>query len=192
MGTIQVGDPGAPAPEPEHNLSQNWKKENMGMATAVMMAMATALWIVIAFVVKPNAIGYVGIVGIFSSVQWMPYLMALIYYNGMYKKLAYAPLTAEVPAWVKRAMVAHNNALENFMLFAIAVFFFIAVDPAKELASINFWCLFYFACRCYYFVFTIAPPIFMMKTAMWMMGWVATTVIFAKGLARMKTNDFTM
>merc|ERR1712022_92182 len=94
-----------------------------GMATAVMMVMATALWVVVAFVIKPNAMGYVGIVGIFSSIQWMPYLMALIFYNGMYKKLAYAPLTAKTPAWVSRAMVAHNNALENFMLFFAAVVF---------------------------------------------------------------------
>jgi hypothetical protein len=108
---ITVTETGGQAAEPEHNLTANWKKENMTMMTMLMMTMATALWIIVAFVVKPSATGYIGIVGIFSSVQWMPYLMALIYYNGMYKKLAYAPLTAEVPAWVGRAMVAHNNAL---------------------------------------------------------------------------------
>jgi hypothetical protein len=32
----------------------------------------------------------------------------------------------------------------------------------------------------------------MMKTALWMMGWVATTVIFAKGLAEIKTDSFVM
>ena len=50
--------------------------------------------------------------------------MAIIYYNskkgklcmdGMYLKLAYAPLPAKLPAWVGRAQVAHSNALENLV-----------------------------------------------------------------------------
>ena len=53
--------------------------------------------------VKPSSLGYLGIVGLLSSALWMPYLMALIYINtdkgkpmsGLYKKLDYAPLTAE-------------------------------------------------------------------------------------------------
>ena len=36
----------------------------------------------------------------------------------------------------------------------------------------------------YNYAFTMAPPIFMMTTAMWFMGWVANTVIFIKGLGR--------
>ena len=35
--------------------------------------------------------------------------------DGMYLKLAYAPLPAKLPAWVARAQVAHSNALENLV-----------------------------------------------------------------------------
>ena len=31
-----------------------------------------------------------------------------------------------------------------------------------------------------HFVFTVAPPIFMLKTAFWMMGWIFTAVIYVK------------
>ena len=44
----------------------------------------------------------------------------------------------------------------------------------------------------YYYAFTVAPPIFMMKTAMWFMGWVANTIIFIKGLDAMATGVFSM
>merc|ERR1712196_507220 len=172
------------------SLKKNWKEENMNMGFVLLMVSMTALWVVVALVIQPSAVGYIGIVGLFSSIQWMPYLMALIYYNGMYKKLAYAPLTAKTHPWVQRAMVAHNNALENFMLFFASIVFAKMAGVAD--VDINFWCMFYFICRCYYFAFTLAPPIFMMKTAFWMMGWVATTIIFVKGIAATKMNDFSM
>ena len=139
--------------------------------------------------VKPSSLGYLGIVGLLSSALWMPYLMALIYINtdkgkpmsGLYKKLDYAPLTAEVPPWVKRAMVAHNNSLENFMLFAISIIYALSImtnstqfakDYAKDAAEgetatqfadgkIRGAAAFYFVMRCMYIIFTISPPIFM-------------------------------
>merc|ERR1712196_425235 len=128
-----------------------------------------------------------GFVLLMVSMTALWVVVALFYYNGMYKKLAYAPLTAKTPAWVARAMVAHNNALENFMLFFASIVFAKMAGVAD--VDINFWCMFYFICRCYYFAFTLAPPIFMMKTAFWMMGWVATTIIFVKGIAATKMND---
>ena len=143
--TVTPAADGGAAPAPEHNLTKNWKEENMTVWVAMMMVVCTAIWAFVAFSVKPDCLGFIGIVGVFSSVQWMPYLMALIYYNGLYKKLAYAPLTAKVPKWVDRAKVAHNNALENFMLFAISVFF--ALQSGVKAEAINFWCLFYFICR---------------------------------------------
>jgi len=168
----------------EHNLTEKWNEEALTPFFVIGNMIATAVWVVMAFVVKVDAMGMIGVVGIFTTVQWMPYLLALIYYNGLYKKLAYAPLTAETPPWVKRAMVAHNNALENFMLFAISVFFAVAVGV--KLTEINFYAHFYFACRLYYYVFTVAPEIFMMKTAFWFMGWVVCTIIFFKGVLEME------
>ena len=85
-------------------------------------------------------------VGLFSASMWMPYLIALIYLNGLWKKLNYEPLTAEKPKWVDRAMVAHNNSLENFMLFATSVIFacLMMKVPEKEVRAAA---AFYFVCR---------------------------------------------
>jgi len=164
----------------EHNLWKIWEKESMTPFFIIGNLIATALWVVMAFVVKPTALGMVGVLGIFTGTQWMPYLIAYIVANGLYKKLAYKPLTAEVGPWVKRALTAHNNAMENFMLFGISVLFALQVGvPDSELI---FWAHGYFFCRCYYYVFTVCPPIFMMKTAFWCMGWVCCTVIMFKGV----------
>lgn len=92
------------------------------------------------------------------------------------------PLPAPVPKWVKRAMVAHNNSLENFMLYAISIFFALSMGVPDD--EIRIAAAFYFACRVYYWVFTVAPAIFMMKTAFWCMGWGACTYIFIIGLLK--------
>merc|ERR1712196_18512 len=128
------------------SLKKNWKEENMNMGFVLLMVSMTALWVVVALVIQPSATGYLGVVGLFSSIQWMPYLMALIWYNGLYKKLAYAPLTAKTPAWVGRAMVAHNNALENYMLFFASVVF--CKLAGVQDSEINFYCMMYFIFRC--------------------------------------------
>ena len=38
--------------------------------------------------------------------------------------------------------------------------------------------------RVYYWIFTVAPEIFMLKTAFWCMGWGACTYIFCMGIAK--------
>jgi hypothetical protein len=39
-----------------------------------------------------------------------------------------------------------------------------------------------FCFRVYYWIFTVAPPIFMLKTMFWCMGWGACTYIYVLGL----------
>ena len=48
--------------------------------------------------------------------------------------------------------------------------------------EIRYAAMAYFIFRTYYSVFTVAPEIFMMKTACWMMGWACCTYIFIRGL----------
>ena len=140
--------------------------------TAVAMADLTTLQIL-------------AVVGLFTGFQWMPYLMAIIMFNGtmskmwldgLYLKLAYAPLPAPLPKWVNRAIVAHNNSLENYTLFGIAVLLATAMgvpDGATTLPA-----LVYFGGRVGHWVFTVAPPIFMIKTASWFMALLANMYIF--------------
>merc|ERR1711998_137528 len=98
--------------------------------------------------------------------------------------------------------------LENFMLLATSVFMghtVMSTSPtfqkeyseecigstASKCASsfeyadvkIRGACAFYLAMRCMYIIFTISPPIFMMKTATWCMGWGACAYIFCIGIS---------
>ncbi|XRB17533.1 hypothetical protein RI054_15g73780 [Pseudoscourfieldia marina] len=179
---------------PEHSLTRMFYEEAMTPFLVLSLIMGTAGCAAVILVWRISAFGYVGLVGVSSAAMWMPYLMALIYFNtdkgtmftGLYKKLAYAPLPAEIPPWVKRGMVAHNNSLENFMLFATSVIFacLMMKVPEKEVRAAA---AFYFVCRTYYYIFTVAPAIFMLKTAFWCMGWGACTFIFVKGLLECKS-----
>ena len=165
----------------------NFETEGTMKTFIAMMVLGTLL---IAVVIGSgiSALKYVGVCGVFSGAMWMPYLMALIFFNtdsgkkfsGLYKKLAYAPLPAQTPPWVKRAMVAHNNSLENFMLFATAVFFALQAGVSDDDLVVP--AIAYFVCRVYYYIFTVGPEVFMLKTAFWCMGWAACTIIFVMGL----------
>jgi len=189
MSKVSPNDPQAAAP-PEHNLMKAWKEEGMTMFFIVAMLIGTGFIAVVTLVARVSALVYVGIVGVITAGMWMPYLMALIYFNtdkgkpmsGLYKKLAYAPLPAPIPKWVKRGMVNHNNSMENFMLFALSVFF--ALNMGVPEPDIRYAAMAYFIFRVYYSIFTVAPEIFMMKTACWCMGWACCTYIFICGLAK--------
>ena len=78
------------------------------------------------------------------------------------------------------AAAAHNNSLENFMLFATAVFFALQAGVPDD--DLVLPAMAYFVFRVYYYIFTVAPEVFMMKTAFWCMGWAACTYIYVAGL----------
>ena len=186
---------------PKWNLTKNFKEEKMTVFLVLALLMGTGLIGVVIAVVKANAMVYVGITGVMSAAMWMPYLMALIYYgtdkgkpmSGLYKKLAYDPAIhrlmstpGALPKWVKRAMVAHNNSLENFMLFATGVFFALSMQVPE--ADVRTPAMLYFCFRVYYWIFTVAPEIFMMKTAFWCMGWYVTSIPLNKPKKRIVSN----
>jgi len=173
---------------PKHSLTENWKEEDITPFFMVSSMVGTAAIVLLIVAARLSAYAYIGVVGVFTIFQWMPYLMAYIYYNtdegdmfsGLYKKLAYAPLPAPLPKWVKRCEVAQNNAYENFFIFAIGLIFSFMMGVEEK--DVRVPAIFYFGCRVYYYVFTVSPPIFMMKTACWFMGWGACAYIFIKSM----------
>merc|ERR1711998_83891 len=174
------------------SLAANRKEENMNLVSVVLLLMGTALCAVMILGARWSAYSYVGLVGVLTGAMWMPYLIAIIWVNGipphgdshldgLLKKLGYVPLTAPLPPWVKRAIVNHNNSMENFMLFGLSVFSSTLMGVAEK--DIRTAAILYFCFRVYYTIFTIIPEIFMAKTACWCMGWGCCTYIFLKGLA---------
>ena len=80
----------------EHNLTANYKAAGISWFLPVALLLGTTFVLCTIFVARINAMAYVGVVGVFSGAMWMPYLIALIVNNSLYKKLAYAPLTAPI------------------------------------------------------------------------------------------------
>ena len=97
---------GDTVPEMPKTLTEKFKEENITPFAILSMLMGTGLIAYVLFVARTGAMGYVGVVGVGSAAMWMPYLMALIYYNtdkgkpmsGLIKKLGYADLPAPYPA----------------------------------------------------------------------------------------------
>ena len=58
---------------------------------------------------------------IFTSLLWLPYILAHIVTNGLVPALTYAADGQPLPDWAARLKKAHANAIENLPLFAIAV-----------------------------------------------------------------------
>ena len=107
---------------PTTMAANNFKAEGTTKTFVAMLLLGTGL---IAAVVGSgiSALKYVGVCGVLSGAMWMPYLIALMFFNtdsgkpfsGVYKKLAYAPLPAPTPPWVKRAMVGISAATRTLI-----------------------------------------------------------------------------
>ena len=67
--------------EPTWNLTRNFKEEGITTFFVLSLILATAFVACVLFVARIGAIAYIGVVGVMSGAMWMPYLMALIYYN---------------------------------------------------------------------------------------------------------------
>ena len=72
-------------------------------------------------------------------------------------------------------------------IFEIELVFFALSIQVPE-ADIRTPAMLYFCFRVYYWIFTVAPEIFMMKTAFWCMGWYVTSIPLNKPKKRIVSN----
>jgi uncharacterized MAPEG superfamily protein len=111
----------------------------------------------------------------FTSVLWLPYIVAHIATVGLVPALTYRADATRMPDWAARAKKAHSNAIENLAPFAALVIVAQlsgAANEATAAAAIAF-----FWARVAHFVLAVKLVPFGRTTA-FTVGWLALVCIF--------------
>jgi uncharacterized MAPEG superfamily protein len=111
-----------------------------------------------------------------TALYWLPYVLERMAVRGLWPAFAGAiPQTPDSP-WVHRAIRAHQNAVENLVVFVPAVLTAHALGistPATRAAA----AVYFFARLTHFFVYTAGVPV--VRTLAFTAGWVAQLVILA-------------
>jgi uncharacterized MAPEG superfamily protein len=110
-----------------------------------------------------------------TAVLWVPYVLNRILENGLWAPLRRAP--AEIPQralWAIRMAAAHQNAVENLVIFA--AFVLVAVVAHRTNAMTAQAAMVYFIARVVHFiVYTAGIPV--LRTLAFAAGWIACLTI---------------
>ena len=110
-----------------------------------------------------------------TGLFWIPYILQRILENGYWTAL-WEPqgLTHMDAPWAKRMMRAHQNAVENLVIFAPLVLALHATGASTSVTTTA--CFVYFVARAAHFViYTFAIPLF--RTVAFMVGFAAQMVL---------------
>jgi uncharacterized MAPEG superfamily protein len=111
----------------------------------------------------------------FTSLLWIPYILARIEKVGAMKNLTYVADDKPLPDWAQRAKRAHYNAIESLAPFAAVVI--VAHLTASANAATAVWSMIFFWARvAHYFGYISGLPF--VRTTFFTVGWIATLVIF--------------
>ena len=111
----------------------------------------------------------------FTSVLWLPYIVAHIANVGLVPALTYRADTTPMPEWAARAKKAHSNAIENLAPFAALVIVAHLTGAANEATA---WAaIAFFLARVAHFVLAVTLVPFGRTTA-FTVGWLALVCIF--------------
>jgi len=96
---------------------------------------------------------------IFTSIMWVPYIINRIVETGIWPAL-YNPQPDTQPKaqWARRMMSAHENAVENLVIFAPLVIL-VEVTATHSNLSSNAVILYFYARVIHFFVFTFGIPV---------------------------------
>ena len=115
-----------------------------------------------------------------TGLIWIPYVVDRVRLGGLISATGYPQQPGPVSGWAKRMKAAHENAIENLVLFAILVLSANAMgisNPATELA-----CAIYFWARLIHLVsYTFAIP--WARTLAFVVGFVAQACLVFQLLA---------
>ena len=111
----------------------------------------------------------------FTSLLWIPYILARIQRSGMLETLTYVADNDPLPTWASRAKRAHYNAIESLAPFAAVVIVAHLTGTANAATAV--WSIVYFWARvAHYFGHISGLPF--VRTALFTVGWIAIMVIF--------------
>jgi uncharacterized MAPEG superfamily protein len=114
-------------------------------------------------------------VTVLTAVLWVPYVLNRILEHGLWAPLRSPP--SEIPpraAWAVRMVGAHQNAVENLVIFASLVL--VAVIAHRTSAATAQAAMAYFIARLVHFVvYTAGIPL--LRTLAFAAGWIASLTI---------------
>ena len=112
---------------------------------------------------------------VLSGVLWVPYILNRIQVRGLTGSMA-NPSRADAPQaeWANRLMFAHDNAVENLIIFAPLVLILNAIDYSSKWTVLA--CAVYFWSRlAHLIVYTLGVPI--LRTLTFTIGFIAQAVL---------------
>jgi len=112
---------------------------------------------------------------ILTGILWAPYILNRVQVRGLAGSMA-NPSRGDKPQaeWATRLMFAHDNAVENLMIFAPLVLILNAIDYSSRATVIA--CAVYFWARlAHAIVYTLGIPVF--RTLAFVVGFAAQVVL---------------
>src|ERR1700745_297208 len=112
---------------------------------------------------------------IFTGVLWTPYVLNRCQVRGLTGAMA-NPSRNDKPhaEWANRLMFAHDNAVENLVIFAPLVLILNAIDYSSKWTVLA--CAVYFWARvAHLIVYTLGIPV--LRTLCWTVSWLAVVVL---------------
>jgi uncharacterized MAPEG superfamily protein len=113
-----------------------------------------------------------------TALFWLPYILDRLAVRGMVPTVTDKKPETDVQhsLWAQRAIKAHENAVENLVIFVPAVLIAHLLNistPATKMAVV----IYFFARLIHYFVYLAGVPV--VRTLAFAVGWVAQIVILA-------------
>jgi uncharacterized MAPEG superfamily protein len=111
-----------------------------------------------------------------TALFWLPYVLERMAVRGLWPAFAGAIPQTPDSLWAQRAIRAHQNAVENLVVFAPAVLTAHVLGistPATQVAA----AVYFFARLAHFLVYTAGVPV--VRTLAFTAGWAAQIVILA-------------
>ncbi len=116
---------------------------------------------------------------VLTAMMWMPYIVSRMFTLGVWGVFAYPPAAKEPPeppAWADRAKRAHDNAVENLVIFAAVVLAVELSGGGDATTAMAAWT--YVGARlAHWILYTAGVPV--LRTLSFLAGWVCQIVLAA-------------
>ena len=110
-----------------------------------------------------------------TGLLWIPQIIHSVLKVGPTKALLYPnEATTHYADWAKRSKAAHNNAVENLIIFAPLTILVVTLGAQNETTAITA-SVYFFARAVHFFMHTLAVPL--MRTLMFLIGFACQIVM---------------
>ena len=110
-----------------------------------------------------------------TGLLWIPQIIHSVLKVGPTKSFLYPDeATTHYADWAKRSKAAHNNAVENLIIFAPLTILVVTLGAENEMTAIA-TSVYFFARAVHFFMHTLAVPL--MRTLMFLVGFACQVVM---------------